>query len=60
MFPEEVSVAVALGGEEERAVGALEGLLTSVCEDVPAERAAPGELAEAVRTGDSIGGQTVG
>jgi len=43
VLAQQMAVAVALGGEQQGAVGALEGLLAGVGEDVPAQRAAPGE-----------------
>lgn len=54
VLPQEVSVAIALGGEQERAVGALERFLSGMGEDVSTERARPRELPEAIWAGDAV------
>lgn len=59
MLPQEVAVTVALGGKQQRAVGAFERLLSCVGEDVPPQRAGPWEFAEAVRAGYAVRSQGI-
>jgi hypothetical protein len=59
MFPEQVTVAVRLRGEQKGTVAALEGLLSRVGQDVTAQRRAPGEFSAAEGTADSVGGHGV-
>ena len=60
VFPHDVSVTVGLGCEPERALGALEGLLAGVGQDVPLEAGLPGELAGTVGAGHLVRGRGVG
>lgn len=59
MLSQQVAIAIAFRGEQQRTLWAFERLLASVCQDVSSQRARPWKLALAVGTRNSIRCQAV-